>query len=95
MLVALPERIELYGNDGWNHWRLEHTFDAYEVFRNYDPSYGENPVFESYLATLVESWLSDIGYGWSGKIPPGLDVFEQLDLVGVLHDGSISAGARL
>jgi hypothetical protein len=94
-MIALPQQILLYRYVALHEWQLAHSFDANPILRQYDEHYGESQVHEAYLASLVEAWLSDIAFHWSGKEPPGEDIFAKLDLVNALRRGSTEIDAGL
>jgi hypothetical protein len=93
-LIATPQRIDLFKGESGK-WSLAHTFDAAAVLCRYDKRYGEDPVYESYLASLIQVWLNDIAYNWHEGTPPETKVFEQLDVLNALRDGSMTADASL
>jgi len=40
-------------------------------------------------------WLNDIAYNWHEANPPETSVFEQLDVLNALRDGTMAADAVL
>lgn len=49
------------------------TLDTPAVLSRYDPQMGLVTLYDDYLNTLVEAWLSDLCDGWSRKSPPVRD----------------------
>lgn len=94
-LVADPDQVELYTRAEQGNWRIFHTFQADELFRPYDEAYGRDPVYEHYLATLVENWLRDIAYNWHSSNPAGQDVFQRAGLLESIRNGTTSVDTTL
>jgi len=94
-LIANPETIYLFKRDGGDTSKPAHEFGAADVLRRYDESYGKNPVYEHYLASLIQIWLNDVADNWRSKSPPGVDVFEQLDLLDAIKEGYLALDASL
>jgi hypothetical protein len=93
-IIATPQKIDLYRPTAHD-WELAYSFDAEETLGRYDPAYGRDPVYESYLASLVQVWLNDISYNWHSEAPPEAAVFARFDLLDALRDGSMAADAAL
>jgi glycerophosphoryl diester phosphodiesterase len=93
-LIVTPREIDLFRREA-EEWTLAYTFDTADVLRRYDQRYGDEPVYESYLASLVQVWLNDIAYNWHEGTPPETKVFENLDVLNALRDGSMAADATL
>ena len=93
-MIVTPDEIKLYTRTT-GEWRLAHTFDTSEILRRYDDRYGEDPIYESYLASLIQVWLNDIAYNWHEPNPPEARVYEQLDVLNALRDGTMAADSVL
>jgi len=93
-LIATPELIYLFKRTT-DEWSPTYTFDTAAVLRRYDKRYGEDPVYESYLASLIQVWLNDIAYNWHAGTPPETKIFEQLDVLHSLREGSMATDATL
>jgi hypothetical protein len=93
-MMVTPDRIELYMRSS-GEWQLAHTFDTTKVLRRYDNRYPDGPIYESYLASLIQVWLNDLAYNWHEANPPEAAVFEQLDVLNSLRDGTMAADAVL
>jgi type I site-specific restriction endonuclease len=59
-----------------------------DVLSFYDPEFGDKPIYEYYLTTLVESWLRDVAYHWKSDAPPLFDRLREIGLAEMLHNGS-------
>ena len=93
-MIATPKQIDLFMRES-GEWRLVHSFDAPAVLKRYDRRYGADPVYESYLASLIQVWLNDIAYNWREAMPPETSVFEGLDVLTALRNGSMAEDAIL
>lgn len=95
-LIANEDTIALYRKDTDSAtWPEVAEFDTASVLRNYDREYGKNPVYEHYLASLIQVWLNDIADNWHSKAPPKADLFEQFGLIDALREGSLAVDASL
>lgn len=84
-MTVTPEKIDLYGWDG-NILELLFTFSTPEVLIVYDSDFEKKRIFESYLETLVESWLRDLAYHWKSTIPPKYDELHKIGFIQNLAD---------
>jgi hypothetical protein len=66
-----------------------------EVLRRYEPEYGREPIFETYLAALVEAWLRDLASNWDSAAPPGREPLASVGLLPLLEGGTIRREVRL
>ncbi len=94
-LIANPETIYLYRQSADQRWELAHKFNAKSIFRQYDDTYGRDPIYESYLASLIQVWLNDIADNWRTKNPPGTEVFAENDLLDAIRQGSLALDSPL
>lgn len=62
--------------------------DTREILRKYDAEFGKKRVFETYLISLVESWLRDLAYRWKWAEPPGSEQLKRIGLAGQLQEGT-------
>jgi len=95
-LIVNEEAISLYRKDSMSgEWPNVAEFGTGSVLGNYDPEYGKNPVYEHYLASLIQVWLNDIADNWHSKKPPEADLFQKLGLIDTLREGSLAVDASL
>lgn len=80
MLVDL-EDIQIFQWDCANLSELI-SLKTTAVLSHYDSEFGNKPIFEPYLITLVDVWLRDLAYHWKSEIPPAS---EQLAAIGLLQ----------
>ena len=45
------------------------TLDTHEILARYDPDFGKNPIYESYLASLVQAWINDLALTGVEELP--------------------------
>jgi hypothetical protein len=57
------------------------------VLGHYDAEFGQKPIYEFYLGTLVEAWLRDLAYHWNSESPPGSDQLAAIGLLSLLEGG--------
>jgi len=61
-----------------------------EMFSFYAPNYQEYKViFQEYLVSLVDSWLSDISYHWKSQNPPFQMQINEVGLTSLLEKGFV------
>jgi hypothetical protein len=65
-----------------------------EVLKHYAPEfagkasrYVSSPIFQDYLATLVEGWLRDLAYHWKSGDPPGSGALAETGLLERIENG--------
>lgn len=76
-LLVSPSSIRLYNGTGDEPLA---SWSTAEVLGNYHPLYTQWQSTPLALMTLVEAWLSDLAFGWSGRPVPGSDDFERIGL---------------
>jgi hypothetical protein len=94
-LIANPKTLYLYRRDDDRAWKLAHAFAAEAIFREYDETYGRDPIFESYLASLVQVWLNDVAGNWHSANPPGAEIIAENDLLEPLRQGTLALESAL
>lgn len=66
-LLVDPAKMRFYR--GTDSGALLMTLSTPEVLSGYDATYGETPVYESYLETLVQAWLNDLALTGIDELP--------------------------
>lgn len=70
LLIGDPEQLRFYRASD----RKEvGTLSTPAIMDTYDAKFSSEVVYESYLVTLVLSWLDDIAHHWKSVHPPGTD----------------------
>jgi hypothetical protein len=75
-LLVSPSTIALFngaGRDPIAQWPTD-------ILAAYHPDLRLWPRNPRALMALLEAWLSDVAYGWSGQTPPGGETFEAIGL---------------
>jgi hypothetical protein len=44
-----------------------------KILQHYDETFSTQVIYESYLTTLVQSWLDDVALHWNSDSPPGVN----------------------
>ncbi|MEG4301958.1 hypothetical protein [Microcoleus sp. D3_18a_C4] len=89
------EQILIFKWDGVNLSEPVCSLNTGEILRHYQPEFGSQQIFESYLETLIEAWLRDLAYQWKSEMPPAS---EQITIIGLLErlaGGTTKSGVQL
>ena len=84
MLVDM-ERIQIFKWDGSDLMGPIQTLDTKLALGEYSDYYTKPMVIWSYLVTLVEVWLRDLGYHWKFPKPPFSDEIAEIGLLSQLE----------
>lgn len=84
-LIANLERIRVFEWDGATLSGPVFDEETRTILRPYYEQYDEERIFEHFLRTLVESWLSDLVTQWKYPAPPGADRLASIGLVAALE----------
>lgn len=57
------------------------------ILEKYDPEFKTSTIFNPYLTTLIEVWLSDLAFHWKSENPPGKMELQQIGLTQKLTEG--------
>lgn len=76
-LLISPSSIRLFNGTGDEPLA---SWSTLEVLGSYHPGFAQMQSTPLAMMTLVEAWLSDLAYGWSGRPIPGGDTFERIGL---------------
>ena len=85
VMLVNPETIKIFQFD-----KKEAVFTekASDILSFYEPEFSQKKIFQSYLVTLVEAWLSDLDYHWKLANPPGLGKVDKIGLLKLLKKGT-------
>jgi hypothetical protein len=66
-LLVDPVAMRFYRGTDSN--ALLATLNTHDVLSRYDPQFGSNPIYESYLASLVQAWINDLALTGVEELP--------------------------
>lgn len=88
MLVD-PDKLQVFRREGDTPSKPVLVLSTQEVLRHYDPEFGPNRSFETYLEALVEAWLRDLAVHWNSDNPPAVEQIAAIGLLKRLQGGMI------
>ena len=86
MFVDL-ENILIFRWDGKNLSKPIISLNTTDVLSHYEPKFSSRQIFNLYLTTLTEAWVSDFCYRWKSKIPPASQEMAEIGLLQRLEGG--------
>lgn len=88
VLIVDPVHVRLYRGGPAGDPCPAANLSTSRVFASYDPEFGKGRVFEQYLTSLAEAWLSDLATHWKHAEPPGTAELRGTGLLEQLEGGS-------
>jgi hypothetical protein len=95
VILANAEEMTIYRKDRTRSIDPIATIPTKETLRFYNPDFGKEREFKSFLVAMIDAWLRDFIYHWKSPEPPQSEVMTAVGLAARLENGSSRTEVRL